>query len=126
MKKHSEIIVWNFRSWNKINTIMVWLVYALCPFAIIWSCNTLWNTGIHINFRTWLAGFLLIIVLKFCTMPEWQNSPLRTFYREMSRDEEDEDIETEEERPERKAKLPEELIAYKKEQARRKKAPFNG
>lgn len=35
------------------------------PFAVIWSVNTLFNTGIPMNFRTWAATALLVALLRF-------------------------------------------------------------
>jgi hypothetical protein len=35
------------------------------PFVLIWSLNTLFNLGIPFSFKTWLAGLLLIHVVKF-------------------------------------------------------------
>ena len=34
------------------------------PVAIIWSVNTLFQTQIPVNFRTWVAVVLLVSILK--------------------------------------------------------------
>ena len=44
---------------------IIFIVFLLIgPFLLIWSLNTLLNTGIHFTFWTWLAGFILIAILK--------------------------------------------------------------
>ncbi len=40
------------------------LFLAIGPFLLIWSFNELFNLGIQFNFWTWLAGFLIILILR--------------------------------------------------------------
>jgi len=39
--------------------LVILTVVALMPLALIWSVNTLFNTGIEYTFFTWLAALLL-------------------------------------------------------------------
>ena len=39
---------------------MVGLAYAIIPFLIIWSLNTLFGLGIVYEFESWLAMMILV------------------------------------------------------------------
>jgi hypothetical protein len=39
--------------------------YLISPILFIWSVNTLFNCGIELSFKPWLAGFILILLLRF-------------------------------------------------------------
>jgi hypothetical protein len=39
--------------------------YLISPILFIWSVNTLFGCGIALNFKTWLAGFILVMLLRF-------------------------------------------------------------
>jgi hypothetical protein len=41
------------------------ILHAISPLALIWSLNTLFNLGIPYSLKTWLAGLLLIYVVRF-------------------------------------------------------------
>jgi hypothetical protein len=43
---------------------VAFLAIVWWPVAIIWSVNTLFNTEIPVNFRTWIAVVLLVSILK--------------------------------------------------------------
>ena len=40
-------------------------LYAINSLALIWSLNTLFNTGIPYSFNTWLAGVILFLVIRY-------------------------------------------------------------
>jgi hypothetical protein len=39
--------------------------HAISPLILIWSLNTLFDLGIPYSFKTWLAGLLLLYVIRF-------------------------------------------------------------
>lgn len=48
-----------------ISSLLNIVAYIISPILFIWAVNTLFNCGILISFKTWLAGFVLIMLLKF-------------------------------------------------------------
>jgi hypothetical protein len=100
------------------------IMHVISPLVLIWSLNTLFNLGIPFSFKTWLAGLLLIYVIRYHLRPGKSYDPLF-----MDEDEEEEEEEEEIVAPETKAErlqqLQEDLVRFKKEQeqlkSRRKK-----
>jgi hypothetical protein len=44
--------------------LFLWIIIGIgSPLAVIWSLNTLLNTGIHYGFDTWVATFIIMFVL---------------------------------------------------------------
>lgn len=41
------------------------VLHIISPLLFIWSVNTLFNAGIPFSFKTWFAGLILIIVVRF-------------------------------------------------------------
>lgn len=41
------------------------LAYLICPVLFIWAVNTLFGTAIPLMFKTWLAGLILLLVVRF-------------------------------------------------------------
>jgi len=41
------------------------VAYIISPILFIWAVNTLFNCGIPMNFKTWLAGLVIIMLIKF-------------------------------------------------------------
>jgi hypothetical protein len=53
---------------DSVTTALLAIVAILAiiwwPIAVIWSVNTLFDTGIPVNIKTWFAVVLLLTVLK--------------------------------------------------------------
>ncbi len=43
--------------------VMVIAIFILTPFAVIWSLNTLFHTGVPTNLETWAAVAILCVVI---------------------------------------------------------------
>jgi len=67
------------------------IIHLISPLILIWSVNTLFNPGILYSFKTWLAGLLIIYVVRFNIRPERPYDPF------MFEDEDEEDEEDDEE-----------------------------
>jgi hypothetical protein len=50
---------------RKIHVLLGGIGHAISPLILIWSLNTLFNLDIPYSFKTWLAGLLLIYVIRF-------------------------------------------------------------
>jgi hypothetical protein len=48
-----------------IGIALIFLAYLIIPILAIWSFNTLFETGITLTFKHWLAGFVLIMIARF-------------------------------------------------------------
>ena len=70
------------------------IIHVISPLILIWSLNTLFNTGIPYSFKTWLAVLLVIYVVRFHIRPE---RPYDPFLFEDEDDEEDDEDEEDEE-----------------------------
>ena len=93
------------RAWEKYG-IVGGILHIISPFLLIWSLNTLFNIGIPLSFRTWLAGLLLIYVIRFHMGVGKRYDPLSIkHYEEVS---EEQEIEEPEEKRERSGPLGEE------------------
>lgn len=57
---------WSDRAWLAfaIGAIALLVVLAIViPLAFIWALNTLFHLGIEFNFWTWLAAFIILIII---------------------------------------------------------------
>ncbi len=55
------------KSWNWpgiTSRAVIILIFLLCPCFAIWAVNTLFNTGIILTFKTWLAAMTLMAIYK--------------------------------------------------------------
>ena len=41
------------------------LAFLISPILFIWALNVLFNLGIPLEFKTWLAGMILILLARF-------------------------------------------------------------
>jgi len=97
------------------------IAYIISPILFIWAVNTLFECGIPMTFKTWLAGFVLIMLLKFHFRNTGGFPDEYDICDEYDEDEDDEDDEDEYDDDDynnygdiedRKAKLKAKLIAY--------------
>lgn len=51
-------------------------IYLVSPFLLIWSLNALFSLNIPLSFKTWAAGLVLMLVLKFYFGPRSAREPL--------------------------------------------------
>lgn len=78
---------------RKLNTgdilslVIAGLVTLASPILLIWAVNTLFACGIVIGFKTWLAGMVLILLVRFTVKP---SRPVCEHYY----DDEDDDFES--------------------------------
>lgn len=55
---------------TEIISILLYLIaYIITPFLIIWAINTLFQTEIPQSFKTWLAGLVMVMVIRFHMKP---------------------------------------------------------
>ncbi|MFP4349758.1 MAG: hypothetical protein ACOCW9_05880 [Thermodesulfobacteriota bacterium] len=71
------------------------LSFLISPILLIWSLNTLFKTGIALTLKNWLAGLVLMGIIKFLLRGKER---VREMYEDYYR--EDEDEEEDEEDPE--------------------------
>ena len=71
------------------------IIHVISPLILIWSLNTLFNTGIPYSFKTWLAVLLVIYVVRFHIRPERPYDPF--LFEDEDDEEDDEDDEDEDE-----------------------------
>ena len=108
-----------------VNTIFT----LISPLAFIWSVNTLFNVGIPISFKTWFAGLLLILVVKFhLRTGRTYDDPIffRNYQKEENQEHEDDDDEeqiadSEVEAEPAEERLDEKLMRYKRERERQRR-----
>jgi hypothetical protein len=91
------------------------IAYIISPILFIWAVNTLFDCGIPITFKTWLAGFVLIMLLKFHLKTSGDFSD--NIYEDYDDDDDedgydDDDDNDDRDIEERKAKLKAKLMAY--------------
>jgi len=84
------------------------LGYVFSPFLFIWSVNTLFLCGIPFSFKTWLAGFVLMMLARYHLKASVKT--VEPYYDEDEFDE-DEDDDTENTKTDQKGNL----IAYPKD-----------
>ncbi len=41
------------------------VAYLISPILFIWAVNTLFDCGIAYSFQTWLAGFVIVVLIRF-------------------------------------------------------------
>jgi len=81
-----------------ISSLLNVVAYIISPILLIWAVNTLFICGIPMSFKTWLAGFVLIMLLKFHlrgTGNSYENYDDEYYYEEDD-DEDDDEYEYEE------------------------------
>ncbi|QTA86225.1 hypothetical protein [Desulfonema magnum] len=92
------------------------IAYLISPILLIWAVNTLFNYGISMSFKTWLAGLVLIMLVRFHLRPAQNSSYYGEeddyYYDDDDNDDDDYYDNDYEDRDERKAKLKAKLIAY--------------
>ncbi len=93
------------------------LGYVFSPFLFIWSVNTLFQCGIPFSFKTWVAGFVLIMLARYHLKASVKTG--EPFYDDYEFDEDDEDDDDDREaeniNPVRKGKV----IAYPEKKDRK-------
>jgi hypothetical protein len=100
-------------------------LYAINSLAFIWSLNALFNTGIPYSFKTWLAGVILFLVIRYTFRVG--RSDEHNYQHDFDEEEDDDDEDEQEEedfedpraRKERLQKLEQELLRY--QEVRKKK-----
>ncbi|HAO21249.1 MAG: hypothetical protein BWK80_20225 [Desulfobacteraceae bacterium IS3] len=50
---------------DAISMALTAAAYLISPILFIWSVNTLFNCRIELSFKTWLAGFIMLMLLRF-------------------------------------------------------------
>jgi hypothetical protein len=99
---------------DMIASLLNVIAYLISPILLIWSVNTLFECGISVTFKTWLAGLVLIMLVRF-HLRSSGGSYEPDYYEDDYEDDddefyyEDEEYETPEER---KARLKRKLIVY--------------
>ena len=78
------------------------ILHVSSPLIIIWSLNTLFNTGIPFSFKTWFAGLALIYVVRYHVRPSDRYKYI-PFDDEWDDDDDDEDEDADEQGDEHKA-----------------------
>ncbi|MGE0086073.1 MAG: hypothetical protein AB7S75_16820 [Desulfococcaceae bacterium] len=92
------------------------LGYVFSPFLFIWSVNTLFQCGIPFSFKTWVAGFVLIMLARYHLKASVKTvEPYDYEFDEDDEEDDDDDGETENINPERKGKV----IAYREKKDRK-------
>jgi len=68
------------------------LSFLISPILLIWSLNTLFKTGIALTLKNWLAGLVLMGIIKFLLRGREQVREMdEDYYREEEEEEEDPD-----------------------------------
>ncbi|MCP4110615.1 MAG: hypothetical protein GY749_34680 [Desulfobacteraceae bacterium] len=100
------------------------LAYIISPILLIWAVNTLFDCGIQLKFKTWLAGLVIIMLIKFHFRGSGEpHYPYEDYYDE-NEDYYDDDDEYDDEDPEeRKARLKAKLIAYQEHKNKKNSPP---
>ena len=86
------------------------IIHVISPLILIWSLNTLFNTGIPYSFKTWLAVLLVIYVVRFHIRPERPYDPFLFEDEDDEEDEEDEDDEDAIQEPQARAETSEQTM----------------
>ncbi|MCP4345713.1 MAG: hypothetical protein GY795_09330 [Desulfobacterales bacterium] len=99
------------------------LAYIISPILLIWAVNTLFDCGIQLKFKTWLAGLVLIMLIKFHFRGSGEpHYPYEDYYDEDD-DYYDDDEYEDEDPEERKARLKAKLIAYQEHKNKKNSPP---
>ena len=104
---------------NFISTLFTVLAHLICPILFIWSVNSLFGLAIAYSFKTWLAGFVLFLILRFHlkpNIPQYDDD----FYSDDEFDEDDEDELTPEER---RARMKASIIGFSENKDKKKDDP---
>ena len=99
-----------------VSMLLTGIAYLISPILLIWSLNTLFGLNIAFGFKTWLAGFVLVILFRF----HLRGSNSTEIYYESDDEDGAEDGENAEIPPKSKGKL----IPY--QEHRNKKKPPDG
>jgi len=98
------------------------LGYVFSPLLFIWSVNTLFQCGIPFSFKTWVAGFVLIMLARYhlkasvkTAEPFYEDYEFDDDDDEDDEDDDDDDGEAENTNPARKGKM----IAYQEKKGRK-------
>ncbi len=54
-----------FRTADTISSFLNLIAYLITPILFIWAVNTLFDCGIATTFKTWLAGLILTMLIRF-------------------------------------------------------------
>lgn len=81
------------RNTEMISVLLYLIAYIITPFLIIWAINTLFQTEIPQSFKTWLAGLVMVMVIRFHMKPTINYHCPEQYYDE---DEYEEDKDNEE------------------------------
>lgn len=100
-----------------IATLLYTIPYIVSPFMFIWATNTLFGTGIPITLKTWAAGLILIVLLRYFTRKiDRFKDPYDYYFDDDDEDdffdEDEDDFGTDPE--EQRQKLKDNLIVYRK------------
>ncbi len=99
------------------------LAYIISPILLIWAVNTLFDCGIQLKFKTWLAGLVIIMLIKFHFRGSGEpHYPYEDYYDEDD-DYYDDDEYEDEDPEERKARLKAKLIAYQEHKNKKNSPP---
>lgn len=96
-----------------IASFLNFIAYLISPILFIWAVNTLFECNIPMAFKTWLAGLVLIMLLRF-HLRRSESSHEGYYDDEFYDEDEDEDDDDYfyEDSKERKARLKARLAAY--------------
>ncbi len=109
----------DFSAFGRVVFILGIMGYVFTPFLFIWSVNTLFHCGIPLTFKTWLAGFVLIMLARFHLKASVRT--LEPYYEDEAYEEEADPGENEEEEAEnRKMEEKGNRIAHTEEKIRKK------
>ncbi|MBF0509406.1 MAG: hypothetical protein HQK57_10840 [Deltaproteobacteria bacterium] len=100
------------------------LIHTTCPILMIWSINTLFQCGIPYGFKTWLAGLLILLIIRFYTKKMVTSHDILNAFREYTEEVEEKDEPEEDEKetyfnPYQQKRL--EQLANRRPRSRRKK-----
>lgn len=105
----------DIRNDDIISMLLTGIAYLISPILFIWSVNTLFNCNIAFSFKTWLAGLILVMLLRF----HLKGSDNTEIYYESDDEEESDDAEDKDHAdalPKHKGKL----IPYQEHKDKRK------
>lgn len=106
---------------DAISMVLTAAAYLISPILFIWSVNTLFNCEIELSFKPWLAGFILILLLRFHLRAGSSGEPYYEYDDEeiTENTENDDDDNAEQHRQQLRGKL----IPYQDHKNKRKSPP---
>ncbi len=119
-----EIKEIEFNMDDVITSVLNVIAYIISPILFIWAVNTLFNCGIPMNFKSWLAGLVLIMLIKFHLRGTDVSCPYNEEYNDDEYDDEYND-EYDDDDDESIEKMKAKLIAYN-EHKNKKNPPTDG